>query len=45
MGNKLNPEVDDITHPYDNWGEFIAICARVVAEGRSGLKNVQQMAK
>jgi hypothetical protein len=42
-GNKLNPAVDDITHPYSNWDEFIAICARVIAEGRSGLAKAQQM--
>jgi hypothetical protein len=44
-GNKLDPEVDDITHPYSNWGEFIAICARVIAEGKSGLAKAKQMAR
>ena len=35
-GARLNPAVDDLSHPYDNWGEFIAICGRVSAESRKG---------
>ena len=32
-GNRLNPATDDLSHPYSNWTEFIAICGRVLAEG------------
>jgi hypothetical protein len=33
-GNCLNPAVDDLSHPYDNWPDFVAICGRITAEGR-----------
>ena len=44
-GSKLNPETDDLSHPYSDWNAFIGICARVVAEGKSGLKKAMAMAK
>ena len=34
-GNRLNSAVDDLSHPYSNWTEFIAICGRITAEGRA----------
>jgi hypothetical protein len=31
-GDRLDQTRDDLSHPYDNWPDFIAICARVNAE-------------
>jgi hypothetical protein len=39
-GARLNPAVDDLTHPYSNWTEFIAICGRITAEGRVSAAEV-----
>ena len=44
-GSKLDPKTDDLSHPYRDWNAFIGVCARVIAEGKSGLKKAMAMAK
>ena len=35
-GARLDPTVDDLSHPFDNWGHFIALAGRISAEARKG---------
>ena len=35
-GALLDPATDDLSHPFDNWGHFVAVCGRISAEARKG---------